>query len=243
MVGMRETQRDASATTRSTALSAICWILAGIIYLVAEAIAASAFPQYSYALNYISDLGVPDVEMLGDRSIDSPLHMVINVAFLAHGVLFATAAICMPRRAQRPLRLPIITLALIHALGMVAIAIVNGGQDSSELGLSWVHLLGALFAFIGALLSMILIGISLLRNGHSRLIAVISIGLGLVGILGIVMLQIDVRAVPRTLLPDGVWERIGMYAIVVWEVTFGCVLLRRRHRPPFVPEGRATVLD
>ena len=150
-------------------------------------------------MNYISDLGVPDIEILGDRSIDSPLHLVMNIAFLAHGFLFAAAAIYMARGSRFPLRVPIIACALVHALGMVLIAVVNGGQHNNELGLGWIHLLGAFLAFFGGHLTAICIGISLLlgrRSTYARRL-LDHRRIGLIGILGIVMLQVDVRAVPR----------------------------------------------
>ncbi|WP_346034977.1 DUF998 domain-containing protein [Brevibacterium picturae] len=246
---MREIQSNASAGARSTAIAAICWILAGIVYLLAEAITASAFPHYSYAMNYISDLGVPDVETLGNRAIDSPLHMVINIAFVAQGLMFAAGSICMVRGSRLPLRLPIIIFAFFHALGMVLIAVVNGGQHNNELGLGWVHLLGALFAFLGGHLTAICVGASLLSRRRSspdrasRLIGVMSLVIGLIGILGIVMLQIDVRAVPRTVLPDGVWERIGMYAIIVWEIGYGAVLLSRLRTHTALLDRSTTALN
>ena len=43
------------------------WTVAGVGWLVGEAVSASAFPGYSYATNYISDLGVPDVSAVGMR--------------------------------------------------------------------------------------------------------------------------------------------------------------------------------
>ena len=224
-------------------MAAICWILAGLVYLLAEALAASAFPDYSYAMNYISDLGVPDVEMLGDRAVDSPLHMVMNIAFLVHGVLFATAAIYMVRGSRLPLRLPFSVFAIAHALGMVLIAVVNGGAHNNSLGLGGIHLLGAFLAFIGGHLTAICFGLSLLlRRNHlvrgGSLLGVFSVVIGLVGVLGIVMLQVDVRVIPGTILADGTWERIGMYAIVVWEMIVGIVILRDQkiHRAqPKVP--------
>ncbi|GAA1848725.1 DUF998 domain-containing protein [Brevibacterium marinum] len=239
---MRETDPAASAATRSTAAAAICWIVAAVVYLLAETLTASAFPGYSYAMNYISDLGVPDVEMLGNRPVDSPLHMVINIAFVAQGLLFAAAAVCFTRCPALPLRLPIIVVGLVHALGMVIIAVVNGGQHNNELGLGWVHLLGALFAFFGGHATAICIGISLLMQRSGQPIAAISIAIGLIGVLGIVMLQVDVRAIPGMLLPDGVWERIGMYAVVAWELLFGAFLLARRSRKA-LSKSPAAALD
>lgn len=238
---MREIRSEASAKPRSTVIAAICWILAGTVYLLAEALAASAFPDYSYATNYISDLGVPDVEMLGDRGIDSPLHVVMNIAFLVHGFLFATAAIYMVRGSRLPLRLPIIAFAIAHALGMVLIALVNGGAHNNSLGLGGIHLLGAFLAFVGGHLTAICFGLSLLRRRRNHLvhsgslIGVFSIVIGLVGVLGIVMLQVDVRIIPGVILADGTWERIGMYAIVVWEMLVGIVLLRDQKVQPKVP--------
>ncbi|PCC49162.1 DUF998 domain-containing protein [Brevibacterium aurantiacum] len=246
---MRGNRSAASATPDLSAMAAICWIFAGIVYLLAETASASAFPNYSYGMNYISDLGVPDIETLGDRSIDSPLHALMNLAFLAHGFLFATAAVLMARArsaaraslkeggSRPPLQEPIIACALGHALGMVLIAVVNGGQHNNELGLGWIHLLGAFLAFFGGHLTAICFGISLLKDRSShlmrgRILGVISIVFGLIGILGIVMLQGDVRAVPGTLLPDGAWERIGMYAIIAWELAFGIALLARRRLTP-----------
>ncbi|MBM6590275.1 DUF998 domain-containing protein [Brevibacterium sp. RIT 803] len=240
---MREIRSDAAVIPGSSATAAICWILAGVVYLLVEALAASAFPSYSYAMNYISDLGVPDVEILGNRAIDSPLHVFMNIAFLVHGFLFATAAINTARGSRFPLRLPIIALAIAHALGMVLIAVVNGGAHNNSLGLGGIHLLGAFLAFVGGHLTAICFGLSLLlRRDHlmrgGRLIGVVSVAIGLVGVLGIVMLQVDVRVLPGTILADGTWERIGMYAIVVWEMIVGFVLLRDQkiHRAqPKVP--------
>lgn len=222
---MREIGSVASSTARSSATAGICWVLAGVVYLLAEALAASAFPHYSYAGNYISDLGIPDIEMLGNRPIDSPLHMVINIAFVIQGLLFAAAAMVAARSLKLRLRPGIFSLAVIHAVGMVMIAVVHGGQHNIELGLSGVHLLGALFAFLGGHLTAIIMGISLLLRYRARLVGIVSIVVGVTGILGIVMLQIDVQALPEMILPDGTWERIGMYAIVVWEVFVGSVLL------------------
>ncbi|RIJ07986.1 DUF998 domain-containing protein, partial [Clavibacter nebraskensis] len=45
----------------------IAWVAAAAVYVGTEAIAASAFPGYSYSANYISDLGVPDVAVFQGR--------------------------------------------------------------------------------------------------------------------------------------------------------------------------------
>ena len=48
-------------------LAGALWLLAGVMYLACESIAAAAFPGYSYARNYISDLGVPYDGLINGR--------------------------------------------------------------------------------------------------------------------------------------------------------------------------------
>ena len=66
-----------------------------MVYVGTEAIAASAFPGYSYSANYISDLGVPDVAEFQGRAIDSPLSAVMNAGFILQGVLYLVAAVAL----------------------------------------------------------------------------------------------------------------------------------------------------
>ena len=76
---------------RSYAVGAsVAWFSAGLAYLMLEAVAAAAFrPHYSYARNFISDLGKP--------SDDSPLAWLMNTAFGIQGTLFLVGAILTVR--------------------------------------------------------------------------------------------------------------------------------------------------
>ena len=56
---------------RSRLGAAVAWIVGPLAYLILEAVAAEAFPHYSYAQDFISDLGVPA----------SPREAVMNAAF------------------------------------------------------------------------------------------------------------------------------------------------------------------
>ncbi len=224
MGDMREHQSD----PRHSTFAAVCWIAAALIWFIAEAVAASAFPNYSYATNYISDLAVPDVEVLSGRAIDSPLHILVTVAFVLQGLLFAIGAVGLCRRSAFPLRGAFVALAVVHALGMLTIAVIHGGRQNVELGLDTFHLLGAVVAFVAGNLAAVVAGLALLRAGDHRLLGWGSIVLGVAGLLGLVMLQVDVRALSVTLLPDGVWERITFYTILVWEVVAGAVVLATR---------------
>ena len=73
-------------------------VLAGIQYAVLEYVAAAAWhnPPYSYAVNFISDLGNPvPGDTFQGRVIDSPLHLVMDTAFIAQGVLFIAASVLL----------------------------------------------------------------------------------------------------------------------------------------------------
>ncbi len=80
-------------------------IVGPLIYLAAEAFAAVAFrPTYSYAINYISDLGVSDCGGVFDgRSLCSPRYAYMNVALILVGtLLFAAFALgAVVRRTRR----------------------------------------------------------------------------------------------------------------------------------------------
>lgn len=223
--------QSVTGPTRSTT-AAVCWIAAAVVWFLAEAVAASAFPHYSYATNYISDLAVPDVEVLSGRAIDSPLHPLVTTAFVVQGLLFALGAVCLTRQARFPQRRIFITLASIHALGMVMIAAIHGGRQNVELGLDTFHMLGAFAAFIAGNLTAVVAGVSALRVGVSRLIGWGSVILGVVGLLGLVMLQVDARTPSMMLLPDGIWERITFYAILIWQAAMGGAMLLRSHGRP-----------
>ena len=74
------------------------WIAAGLVYLILEAIAATRFrPDYSYAHNFISDLGVTSRGMFHGRMIDSPLASLMNTAFYLQGTLFLAGAVLIVR--------------------------------------------------------------------------------------------------------------------------------------------------
>lgn len=211
--------------------SAVLWILAATIYLLAEAVSASVFPGYSYAGNYISDLGVPDVAAFQGRPIDSPLHAVMNTAFVLHGALFAAAALMTVRGgAWRPaVRRWFAGSALVHAIGIVLVGLFPGSPTNADNGLILLHVLGAAMAIIGGNTAVIIAGLRL-RHARPRWLGTASITLGLVGLAGLAMLVIDSNSVAFDLLPDGVWERLSVYAILAWELLVGVAALATRRR-------------
>jgi hypothetical membrane protein len=212
-------QRD---TTRSIRAAGVIWVLAGAAWFVGEAITASAFPGYDYATNYISDLGIPDVGAFQGRAIDSPLHAVMNVTFVAQGLLFAVAAVLAGLAVRGGRRRLFLGLAVAHAVGMTLVGIVHGSQASVDSGIAVLHVIGAALAIIAGNVGAIVAGLS---ARAPRAYRVASVLLGAVGLVGLVMLEVDSMSSTIDLLPDGVWERSAVYAIIVWELLTGILLL------------------
>lgn len=216
----------AARTHRSTLRAAgILWISAAVIYVGAEAIAASAFPDYSYAQNYISDLGVPEVGVHDGRFLDSPLNVVMNAGFVIQGVLFLLATLLAARGHRARVAAPWVTFAALHAVGITLVALVHGGPEAAASGTIEFHVVGAALAIICGNLASIAGGAAL-GGRRFRVFSVSVAVLGLVCLLGL-QLQPSIGGVS---LPDGVWERGSVYAVTVWELTAGVVLLGRTRR-------------
>lgn len=90
------TAHDRRSALRTAATAG--FVVAGLQYLVIETATASAWtsPAYSYATNFVSDLGVPARGTFEGRAIDSPLHAVMNTGFVIQGVLFLTVGVIPP---------------------------------------------------------------------------------------------------------------------------------------------------
>lgn len=220
---MSDTPAGDNRTARRTA--GVLFISAAVVYVGSEAIAAAAFPGYSYARNYISDLGVPETGTHDGRFLDSPLSAVMNVGFLLQGVLFLLAALIAAR--GRPVRVtaPWVGLAALHAVGITLVALVHGGPQSVLSGIIAFHVVGAGLAIVCGNLASIAGGAAL----SGRRFRAFSVGIAVVGLLCLLGLQLQPSLLGAS-LPDGVWERGSVYAITAWELVAGVVLVRRTMR-------------
>ncbi|ROP63908.1 DUF998 domain-containing protein [Curtobacterium sp. ZW137] len=213
---------------RLSVVPAVLWLLAGIGWLIGEAVTASAFPAYSYATNYISDLGVPDVGIFQGRTIDSPLSAVMNTVFIGHGVLFALAGLLVARAVastSRSASRAVAVLVVAHFVGITLVGLFHGSQASVDDGAIVLHVLGAAVAITSGNVVAIVAGASSRAVDAPRGYRVASIVLGVVGLVSLVMLLVDSGSTAITLLPDGVWERASVYTIIAWELLSGGLLL------------------
>ncbi|SFQ53997.1 hypothetical membrane protein [Amycolatopsis arida] len=201
---------------------------AGLVYLVAEAVAAAAWnsPDYSYRRHYISDLGARTDGVVQGRVVDSPLHAVMNAGFVAQGVLFLAGAALVAGSMWWTAARGFVALAAVHAVGMVLVALV---PENVPPPVGVLHRLGALLGIAGGNLAIIAAGRSGLRALVPRWLPGVSLALGIVGVAALVLLGLDGLVPPAVLAANGgLIERVSVYPIIAGELLVGALLWRAR---------------
>jgi hypothetical membrane protein len=206
--------------------AAALWITAGLGYLVLEAVAAIGFrDHYSYAHDFISDLGITSRGMFEGRMIDSSLAYLMNTAFCLQGALFLIGAVLIARAFEAQRAGMFLALAAANAAGNIVVATFHSGPVARANGTLWVHQTGALLAIVGGnatiLVGSLIVwpadGISWYRR--------VSAGLGVLGLLSFVSLVIGAKIAAVNILPPAVWERCSVYSIITWQMMTAAYLL------------------
>lgn len=217
------------------------WLLAGTCYLTCETIAAAAFPGYSYAHNYISDLGVPYDGAINGRALRSGLAGVMNLGgFILDGAFYGLAAIAAWTAGrglagggladgQGRAGMVFLGLGLIHAAGTILVGAVPNGPREVAAGLAPLHLIGAAMAIIGGNAATLAAAAFSRRFGAPPGYRRACIALGLLGFASLAGLEARGLA-GGAILPDGVLERGAVYAITAWEILTGAAILRAGRR-------------
>lgn len=174
---------------------AILWVAGVLGYLILEAVTAAGYrPTYSYADNYISDLGV-----------GNPRAHLMHAAFFLQGTMFLLGALFiagLPRRGNALF----LALSAANAVGNILVGVMHSGK---------VHVAGAALAIMGGN-AAILAGCAVigpLRKRYRRTSKIIAA----VGFSCLFGLLIGWTSTP-SLLPIGVWERGSVYSIFAWQV-------------------------
>lgn len=222
--------------------AAALWISAGAAYLVLESVAAVRFrPRYSYAHDFISDLGVTTAGTSHGRTVDFPLAHLMNTAFYVQGTSFFFAAILVVC-AVRPSRAGLfVGFAGMNAIGNILVGTVHSGPVAEVDGTAWLHGVGAVWAITGGNLA-ILAGSALVRKaGATQWYRAVSVGLAAVGLLSFAVLAIGFKTAAGGPLLAGLWERGSVYAIIAWQMLTGGYLICRsllgQMREPVNPGG------
>lgn len=204
------------------ARGAALWVVAAMGFFVLEAIAAAAFePAYSYARNYISDLGLPSGALVHGHPIYSPRAYLMHAAFYLQGVLFLLGALLIVGIPDNPRARMFLGTVATNAVGNIVVGSVPSGT---------AHIAGAVLAIVGGN-AAILVGSGVIGplntwcryRGVSKVIAAL-------GLLCFAMLMIKSATAKTYLLPDGAWERGSVYSITGWQLLTAACLLTRSTR-------------
>ncbi|SES00385.1 Protein of unknown function [Lentzea xinjiangensis] len=184
--------------------AAALWVLGSTWYLLSEAVAASAFPNYSYARNYISDLGAVRKDPLNERSVDSPLAEVMNLGFLHQGLFFLLGAVFAARAlpAGRG-RTAFVALAAAHAVGNVLVATFHSGQQAADGGTAALHPIGAVMAILGGNLATVALAFLLHQHAVARFTRLAGFTLGGIGITSLLALGVTTASGTSLLFDNG----------------------------------------
>ena len=203
----------AVSVTRGAAL----WVVAAVGYLILEAAAAASFePCYSYARDYISDLGITDGGMVRGRMIDSPRAYLMQIAFYLQGFLFFAGALLIvgfpdSRRART-----FLGLVAVNAVGNIVVGTVHSGT---------VHVAGAALAIVGGNTAILAGSAVVGRVSSHRWYRNVSKLVAALGLLCLLMLMVNSATMKSNLLPDGASERGSVYSIVMWQLLTAASLL------------------
>ncbi|WP_328325639.1 zinc-binding dehydrogenase [Kribbella sp. NBC_00382] len=196
------------------------FIAAAAIYVVAEAIVASAWDRrpYSYVDDYVNFLGSRFTEDFRGYTISSPLWWLMDIAWALTGVLVAAAVISLSRRLSGWRRSTITALGIAQAVALILFAVFPLGQDTVDNGTLALYLIGAFLSIIAGNCLAIVTGLSRRLLGLPRWLGTASITLGAIGLVNI----------PATYgwVPTGIAERISLYSYLLWVLTTGIAILR-----------------
>jgi len=228
----RETFKQLETTSSDWRSAGTVFVVAGLVWFVLEAIAASQFPAYSYAVNYISDLGAPDVGVFEGRHLDSPLSLLANFMFVTQGMAFLAAAALVVRSAAAGTgRRVFMTAAVGYAIGYAMIGSFHGSAQAAANGTFPLHVVGGSLAVISGYTAVIAAGLLVHHVHQSAGFRTFSLGVGAIGIVSLAWLMVNKATGTMHVLPDGLLERGGCYAIILWEIVTGALLLAASKSP------------
>ena len=209
-------------------VGAVCWILT-VEYFVGQVVAQAAWKTpYSLLDNPVSDLGntacgqwpqaaarTQLAERLGAGGgfVCSPLHSLMNVSFVAAGILLVLG-LGLTRRVWPKRQLATWGFVLLALAGMGKIVVGLAPENSSLL----LHELGGLGIPLSCF-GVLLMGLAVWQS--RRRLAVFSVSLASVGLLGLLgwIVSVFIRH------GHGAAERIAAYPVFVWMLVLGISFL------------------
>ncbi len=190
-----------------------------VLYLVGELVAAAGWQgrPYAWTSDAISALGVPEVQHWGGEA-RSTRYPLMNATFVLTGLRAVAAAVVLAPFAPRRSRPAVLVLAVLYGVGLVLVGLFPSGETPArQIG----HGSGAILGlYVGTVLLIALTyGLS---RAHPR-VAVLTGCCALVAVVGC----IGMPAVPGRF---GLFERLAVDALILWQVVVGLLVLGSRPR-------------
>jgi hypothetical membrane protein len=219
---IRSVTRFPATVGKQVVFGAACWTLSVAFFVSQPIVQAATTRPYSISGNLISDLGITACGPFanGGYHVDvcSPLHSVMNVTFVAVGLLQAVGAIATLRAWPMPRAAPgLILLVLAGA----ALAIAGLAPENVNLSL---HTTAAGFGIDFLNAAVIVLGVALL--GPAPVLGVITLLVGIFGVVGTIIFRASLAGIPI-----GTAERLAVYPSVAMVVVLGVYLLSMGRRP------------
>ncbi|MER5523976.1 DUF998 domain-containing protein [Streptomyces sp. NPDC002677] len=221
--------------SRRLSLGAVVLVVNALQWVMAEAVTAAAWndPPYSYATNYISDLGVPDCgTKFQGRELCSPAHQLMNTSFMLQGILFATGVILLSLLVGGRARRVVVALAATHGVAFVLVGLFHGSANGPDYSLV-VHVVAAGVGILCANTLAIMAGASrslALSLGLPKPYRVFSVTVGVLGLLSELLVSVSTATA-------GVFERGGVYSWLLWSAVTGVLVLAGQSRRTAVVEN------
>ncbi|WP_431913823.1 DUF998 domain-containing protein [Micromonospora carbonacea] len=216
---MNASHAQVDAQQRQRSAAGIALIAGGLVFFVAEFIAAAAWthPPYSYTYNYISNLGVHGPTQGFGQLMYSPLAWVMNTGFFLFGVvLFGGTA--MLAGLHGPRRWAVRTLAFLIAAGGVLLAFFHGTGETPDSGAIDFHSVGALASIVSGNVLIIILGRAHRQTGIATTTGRVMVALGVFGLLSLVGFM-AIAGSSASLI--GLVERCAVYPLLVGFICAG----------------------
>jgi hypothetical membrane protein len=216
---MNTTATQVDSRQRQRCAAGIALITGGLVFFIAEFIAAAAWtdPPYSYTYHYISNLGVHGPTEGFGQLMYSPLAWVMNTGFFLFGItLFGGTAMLAGMRGPRGWAVR--TLALLMAVGGVLLAFFHGTGETPDSGAIDFHSLGALASIVSGNVLIIMLGRAHRQSGIAAGTGRAMVALGVFGLLSLVGFM-AIAGTSASLI--GLVERCAVYPILIGFICAG----------------------
>jgi hypothetical membrane protein len=203
--------------TRPAVLGALCWLVAGPLFLAAHLLAALGWhdPRYDWATNTIGDLGNVHCgvwDTARPRYVCSPWHGSMNAAVVLTGLLLATGILLGWRGAvARGVAVRVAqSLVLLAATGYLLAGALPADVAKN------LHFLGALLVLLVGNLGLLVAGFAASGRARAWTLAAATVAIGAA------LLFFDRQAMG---IGVGTMERLAAFPLPLWACCAGTGLL------------------